>query len=73
MHGNVLEWCADFYAPYPPGAATDPGGPATGGKCVQRGGGWHSDPEKCRSARRFQAAPSRAFNRDGFRVIFATE
>ena len=73
MHGNVLEWCSDFYAPYPPGASTDPGGPATGGKCVQRGGGWHSDPEKCRSARRFQAAPSRAFNRDGFRVIVAAE
>ena len=69
MHGNVLEWCADFYAAYPSAPSADPGGPVTGGKCVQRGGGWHSDPEKCRSARRFQAAPSRAFNRDGFRVL----
>ena len=73
MHGNVLEWCLDFYAPYPNGSATDPTGPATGGKCIQRGGNWHSDPDKCRSAQRSQAAPSRAFNRDGFRVIVAAE
>ncbi len=73
MHGNVLEWCRDFYAAYPDGAQTDPAGPASGGKNVQRGGGWHSSAEKCRSARRYQAAPGRAFNRDGFRVVAACD
>jgi alpha-galactosidase len=69
MHGNVLEWCQDFYAAYPAGPQTDPTGPATGGKYVVRGGDWHCSAEKCRSARRSQSAALRAFNRDGFRVV----
>jgi alpha-galactosidase len=68
MHGNLMEWCQDFYAPYPAGPQTDPTGPATGGKNVARGGNWHNSAEKCRSAIRYQAAAARAFNRDGFRV-----
>ena len=71
MHGNLMEWCQDFYAPYPAGPATDPTGPATGGKYVVRGGNWHSSAEKCRPAARYQAAAPRAFNREGFRVIAA--
>ena len=73
MHGNLLEWCSDFYGPYPTAAVTDPTGPATGGKYVQRGGNWHSGAAKCRSAQRFQAAAGRAFNRDGFRVAVAAQ
>ncbi len=73
MHGNLLEWCSDYYGPYAAGAATDPTGPATGGKYVQRGGNWHSGAGKCRSAARFQAAAGRAFNRDGFRVVAAVQ
>lgn len=40
MHGNASEWCADRYddLDYPPGAATDPVGPAEGGARVRRGG-----------------------------------
>jgi len=69
MHGNVLEWCSDFYAAYSADRQTDPTGPATGGKYAVRGGDWSKSPEACRSARRFQAAGGRAFNRDGFRVV----
>ncbi len=54
MHGNVWEWCEDRYVPnsYRPDKQTDPTGPTSGMARVQRGGGWSSAANRCRSAAR---------------------
>jgi len=49
MHGNVCEWCRDWFKSYG-GDTADPTGPATGSKRVNRGGGWFSSARDCRSA-----------------------
>jgi formylglycine-generating enzyme required for sulfatase activity len=51
MHGNVWEWCADWYGPYPRGTATNPAGPA-GSFRVFRGGCWSDPASLCRAANR---------------------
>ena len=59
MHGNVGEWCNDFYAAdyYKSSPAKDPRGPDQGQKRVIRGGSWNSPPEKCTSFFRLSDAP----------------
>ena len=52
MHGNVNEWCWDYYGAYDSKAADDPTGPASGTRHVYRGGGWNDFAKKMRSAYR---------------------
>ena len=69
MHGNVEEWCHDWYGPYEPGDATDPVGRASGDFRVTRGGS-HSTPlEYLRSANRSGTVPEDRHWLIGFRVV----
>jgi formylglycine-generating enzyme required for sulfatase activity len=69
MHGNVWEWCADGYAPYPAEDVTNPTGPADAGSDrVFRGGSWNYGGAFCRASNRFWYAPSLRRNFLGFRI-----
>jgi formylglycine-generating enzyme required for sulfatase activity len=68
MHGNVLEWCRDWYGDYPSGSVTDPTGPSSGSNRVHRGGSWNDDARGCRSACRYDSSPSFRCSLLGFRL-----
>ena len=71
MHGNVEEWCSDWYGAYPDSPAKDPGGPSEGVFKVTRGGSHNTPVEFLRSASRSAAMPGDMHNQIGFRVVEA--
>ena len=76
MHGNVPEWCADYYAfdYYWQGRMVDPSGPAESSTRVLRGGAWGHSACDCRSASRSGCWPGFGdYGDNGFRVALTAD
>lgn len=73
MHGNVWEWCRDWYREYPNGSVTDPTGSSSGTDRVIRGGCWDCGAGTCRSASRLWNSSSSAHHYHGFRPVLSFE
>ena len=71
MHGNVMEWCSDWYAAdyYKESPKEDPRGPEAGTDKATRGGAWSNSGKACRSAVRTKLAPGSSHYGLGFRVV----
>ena len=69
MHGNVWEWCLDWYDNLTSGVV-DPKGSSSGSDRVRRGGGWSSNAGTCVSSGRGSSYPSdEYYNGGGFRLV----
>jgi len=74
VHGNVWEWCQDWFWDHDGGTAVDPVGPETGYSRVLRGGSFFRGARYCRSARRAETTPEAIGYPDtGFRVVLVPD
>lgn len=69
MHGNVEEWCLDWYAPYLEETQTNPSGPSRGEFRVTRGGSHHTPVQYLKSANRMAMIPEDKHSQTGFRIV----
>jgi len=69
MHGNVLEWCFDWFAAYSRQPAIDPSGPEQGSTRIARGGSWLNDAYNLRCANRSRFPPATRGAFLGFRLV----
>jgi formylglycine-generating enzyme required for sulfatase activity len=75
MHGNLYQWCEDWYGPYGEGDKKDPLKLDKGDAAarVMRGGSWDSVPRWCRAAHRFRMAPDPRNSVHGCRVVLCPD
>jgi formylglycine-generating enzyme required for sulfatase activity len=71
MHGNVLEWCSDWYGDYSSSSQTNPVGALSGSYRVFRGGSWVSNAKYCRVSLRFSDSPAFRDYYLGFRLALS--
>ena len=69
MHGNVFEWCNDWFDVYTSDNQYNPIGPSTGSSRINRGGDYKDADFYCRSSSRGIASPNYKYSNSGFRVV----